>query len=140
MDLFQTYMTVMNHIQSNQVDEALGYFAEDVELHTAAGALPPLQGKQQVEAWLRSSEHQNHKLTVFKQVSSDNTLFVEGVDEFDHPDGAHLVLPYAGVFEFSDGLITGWRDYLDTGLFARALAGKEVKDHVTQLVSRPAIN
>ena len=38
-------------------------------------------------------------------------LFSEGEERYVNADGHQVIHPYMGVIEFTDGLITGWRDY-----------------------------
>jgi limonene-1,2-epoxide hydrolase len=65
-------------------------------------------------------------------------LFVEGVDEYVTPQGVVVAAPYAGVLEFSGGLVTGWRDYVDVGVIAAQRRGEPMSKQVRQLSAGPA--
>ena len=45
-------------------------------------------------------------------IESGDVVFHEGVENYERK-GKKVALPYAGVFEFKDGKIIGWRDYFD---------------------------
>ncbi len=55
-------------------------------------------------------------------VESGNLLFVEGTENYTKK-GRKVQLPYAGVVEFRDGKIIGWRDYFDMKSLEAQLAG-----------------
>ena len=141
MSLFTTYTTVMLAIQSRDFETAIAHFDADIVLHPATGAIPPLKGIEAVSAWLTGDHglNKNQQWRAINYVESDELLMVEGVDEFDTPDDKHVVLPYAGIYQFKQGKIVAWRDYLHGNLVAEAMAGKPTKDHVLELAQRPAL-
>jgi limonene-1,2-epoxide hydrolase len=54
-------------------------------------------------------------------VQSGNVVFHEGIENYERK-GKKVALPYAGVFEFKDGKIIGWRDYFDYATLEKQLA------------------
>ncbi len=141
MQLLAQYRTVMNHISQGEVESALSFFAEDICLYGAVGMIGPLQGKENIAVWLASvaESHINTELKIFNSVERGAMLFVEGVDEFDSPEGQHVILPFTGVYEFRGDEICGWRDYFHGPLYKKALAGETPPDHVLELAQRPEI-
>ena len=59
-------------------------------------------------------------------------LFNEG---YVDADGNLIRTPYMGVFEFRDGKICRWRDYVDTGLIAMAKAREPFPEWLETLVA-----
>ena len=62
---------------------------------------------------------------------------MEGVDDYRTPEGHRVATPYAGVLDFKDGLIIGWRDYVDLGVAAQQKAGEPLTRQVEGLLDRP---
>ncbi len=141
MTKLEHYREVMRRISIGDVTSVLPQFTDDISLYPAIGLVGALEGKQAIEQWLHSivATHLNTQLKIFHSAETDSTLFVEGVDEFDSPDGQHVILPYAGVYEFRGDKICGWRDYLHGPLLKKALAGEAPKDHILKLNDRPTI-
>lgn len=54
-------------------------------------------------------------------VASGDVVFHEGTETYERK-GRKVRLPYAGVFEFRDGKIIGWRDYFDYATLERQLS------------------
>lgn len=59
-------------------------------------------------------------------VASDNVVFHEGTETYRRK-GRQVRLPYAGVFEFQDGKIIGWRDYFDYATLERQLSAPQAE-------------
>jgi ketosteroid isomerase-like protein len=74
---------------------------------------------------------------IFTHAETADRLFVEGVDEYDTPNGKTIIAPYCGVIEFRGDKISGWRDYVDRSVIDDQKAGKAVPAQITELVSRP---
>ena len=123
------YIDIANSIITSwkkfDVDGVLSVLHEDVEFHYAIGQRP-LVGKTWVGKFLEKfGQGQTEiKWRIVKSAVSGNTLMVEGIDEYIDADGNHIVCPYAGIFEFKDGLVWRWRDYVDTQLMVDAKSGK----------------
>ena len=60
---------------------------------------------------------------------------VEGVDDYVDAEGTRIQTPYMGVFEFEDGKIRNWRDYVDLGLVKMIKDGDGLPDWVKPLVA-----
>ncbi len=91
----------------------LARVTEDVAWHTHLGS-PPVNGKAAMRAVLQ-------KLVA-------GMVLVEGVDEFNSPDGRRVALPYMGIMAFTGALISEWRDYFDRALFDRMKQGEAMPD------------
>jgi limonene-1,2-epoxide hydrolase len=65
----------------------------------------------------------NVKVELRNVVEQGDVVMHEGWESYDRGD-THVRLPYAGVFEFRDGLIVGWRDYFDWPSLDRQLKGE----------------
>ncbi len=59
-----------------------------------------------------------------------DVVLTERIDHVGSGDGSFPV-PVMGVFEVRDGKIARWRDYFETGLFGKMMAG----DDVSELIS-----
>jgi len=127
--------------RSQDIDGVLRYMTEDVVWHYSAVTMAPTHGKVGAREFLEAykARVRNPTWRIFKTAESENTLFVEGVDEFDTPDGVRVVIPYAGVLEFEDGKVSAWRDYFDRGVLDRGTRGEELPDFAQQLADRPAL-
>lgn len=74
---------------------------------------------------------------IFAHAEVGETLFIEGVDDYQSTDGHRIAAPYAGVLDFRDGLIIGWRDYVDIGVIAQQKTGEPLSKQVLELINRP---
>lgn len=131
----------MGRWRDGDLDGVIAHLHPDVVWHYAAGALPPVRGRAQARRLLEALQQQmlDVRWQVFASAEVGDRLFVEGVDAYRTPDGDEVMTPYAGVLELRDGLVIGWRDYVDLGLAARQRAGEAVADHVRELVGRPTV-
>ncbi|MCH8345562.1 MAG: nuclear transport factor 2 family protein [Chloroflexi bacterium] len=107
---------------NRDVDELLGYFAEDAVYHNMP--MPPMQGKPAIKAILQqivspTSWIQWETLNI---AEAGNVVFTERVDRFEMA-GKKVELPVAGVFEIEDGKIKAWRDYFDMATWTRQTSG-----------------
>ena len=127
--------------KAKDVEAVLAHLHEDLVWHFAVAAEPPLRGKAQARKFLTrfGATMGQVRWRVFAWAESGDRLFVEGVDEFDTTSGLVVAAPYAGVLEFRDGLVVGWRDYVDVGVMAAQQAGQPISEQVWGLVDRPAI-
>lgn len=64
---------------------------------------------------------ENIRVDLRHLIASGNVVFHEGTENYTRK-GRPVSLPYAGVFEFKDGKIIGWRDYFDYASLERQLA------------------
>ena len=107
---------------NRDVDELLGYFAEDAVYHNMP--MPPMQGKPAIKAILQqivspTSWIQWETLNI---AEAGNVVFTERVDRFEMA-GKKVELPVAGVFEIENGKIKAWRDYFDMAAWTRQTSG-----------------
>jgi limonene-1,2-epoxide hydrolase len=112
--------------------------AEDIEWYVFVSQ-PPVRGKaaaRELLAKLSNSRHAEN-WRVFHHAVRGSRLFVEGVDDFTDAKDHRIAVPYAGVVEFHNGLITGWRDYFDSGILDKMRAGGEVPAAIVPLIERP---
>lgn len=123
--------------KSLDVEGVLALLTDDVEYHYAVGERP-LIGKDWVRRFLEKFGQGQSEIRwrIVNHASNGDRLLVEGVDDYVNKHGAHIRTPYMGIFEFRDGKICGWRDYVDLGLVNQAHAGKEFPEWVNELCAR----
>jgi limonene-1,2-epoxide hydrolase len=124
--------------QAKDVEGVLAFMAEDIVWHYAAGAMAPIRGKSMARKLLQRFQADMHAIEwrIFAHAEDGERLFIEGVDEYRTTEGLRIAAPYAGVLEFKDGLITGWRDYVDIGVIAEQKAGVPLSAQVLDLISQ----
>ncbi len=103
---------------NRDVDEILGYFAEDAVYHNMP--MPPTQGKPAIKTILQQivSPTTWMEWETLNMAEAGNIVFTERVDRFEM-DGKKVELPVAGVFEIESGKIKAWRDYFDMTAWTR---------------------
>lgn len=116
------------------VDGVLSMLTEDIEYHYAVGERP-LIGRDWVRRFLvKFGEGQSdNRWRIVNYASNGDRLLIEGIDDFVNAEGTRVRTPYMGIFEFRDGKICGWRDYVDVGLVKDAHAGKALPEWVEKL-------
>jgi limonene-1,2-epoxide hydrolase len=136
--LYQRLQQMITAWQAKDIDKVLTFLHEDLVWHYAAGPMPPVRGKATAAKLLGRFTADMHAIQwrIFAHAESGDRLFVEGVDEYTSADGKRIAAPYAGVLEFKDGLIIGWRDYVDIGVIAAQKAGEPITAHVEALLDR----
>ncbi len=107
---------------NRDVDEILGYFAEDAVYHNMP--MPPMQGKPAIKTILQQivSPTSWIEWETLNIAEADNVVFTERVDRFEM-GGKKVELPVAGVFEIENGKIKAWRDYFDMAAWTRQTSG-----------------
>jgi limonene-1,2-epoxide hydrolase len=135
------FLALIEAWKAKDLERVLDSLHEDIVWHFAAAAAPPIRGKAQARRFLTrfAAEVSEVRWRLFDYAQSNDRLFVEGVDEYDSKAGVRIAAPYAGVIEFKDDLVIGWRDYVDVGVIARQRAGEAVSDQVEALIERPAV-
>ena len=123
------------------IDGALSHMSEDIVWHYAAAVAPPLKGKVKARKFLENFKSQIDQVNwrLFDYAERGDKLFVEGVDQYLAKSGETVSAPYAGVIEFRDDLICGWRDYVDIGVMEAQRAGTPASAWVTEMIDRPAL-
>lgn len=138
--LFSRLTEVIAAWQAKDVDTVLTYMADDIVWHYAAPGQPPVRGKAAAGKLLRKFQADMHDIQwrIFHYAETADRLFIEGVDDYITTGGKRVAVPYTGVLEFRDGLITGWRDYVDLGVIAQQKAGEPFTAQVDALIGREA--
>ncbi len=125
--------------QAKDAERVLSFLTDDIVWHYAAAALPPVRGKAAAAKLLTRFQADMHRIEwrIFAYAETADRLFIEGVDEYRSPEGHRVATPYAGVLDFRDDLICGWRDYVDLGVGAQHKAGEALSKQVLELLDRP---
>ena len=93
----------------------MGFLADDIVYHYHVGSRP-LVGKEWVQKFLNKYREitADVKWRIDRFAETENALLVEGYEEYlDTRTNEIIAHPYMGVFEFSDGKISAWRDYFE---------------------------
>lgn len=135
---YATLLKLIEKWQAKDVEGVLAYMDEEIVWHYAAAAMPPIRGKAMARKLLGRFQADMHGIQwrIFAHAEVGNRLFIEGVDEYQSAEGLRIAAPYAGVLEFRDGLITGWRDYVDIGVIAQQKSGEPLSQQVLDLINR----
>ncbi len=136
---YSTLLKVIETWQAKDVEGVLAHMHEDIIWHYAAAAMPPIRGKAMARKLLSRFQEDMHGIQwrIFAHAEVGETLFIEGVDDYQSTDGHRIAAPYAGVLDFRDGLIIGWRDYVDIGVIALQKTGEPLSKQVLELINRP---
>lgn len=136
---FKQFSAVIDAWKRKDTAYIFDAMTDDIVWHYAAAVAPAARGKAGAKAFLdRFAPGVGEvRWRIFTHAETADRLFVEGVDEYDTPDGKTIIAPYAGVIEFRGDKISGWRDYVDRSVIEDQKAGKPVPAQVTELVSRP---
>lgn len=132
----QRVQQVIDAWKQLDVDAVLECLTDDVEYHYLVGQRP-LVGKDWVRRFLSKFGHgqKDIKWRIVNHASNGNLLMVEGIDDYIDADGNHIRTPYMGVFEFRDGKICRWRDYVDTSLISMAKNREAFPEWLEKLVA-----
>jgi limonene-1,2-epoxide hydrolase len=136
---YDILLKVIETWQTKDAEGVLAHLHEDIIWHYAAAAVPPIRGKAMARKLLTRFQQDMHGIQwrIFAHAEVGDTLFIEGVDDYQSTDGHRIATPYAGVLDFRDGLIIGWRDYVDIGVIAQQKAGEPLSKQVLELITRP---
>jgi limonene-1,2-epoxide hydrolase len=137
-DPYEAFLGLIRAWHRHDIDAVLSKLAEDIVWYPAVGS-PPVQGRDGVRKVLEqfAPKRRQENWKVFHHAVNAERLFVEGVDDYVDDQGRRVAVPYAGVVEFRDGLITGWRDYFDVSTLNRIKAGEPIPEAIVPLISRP---
>lgn len=124
----------------HDIDAVLPLLHEDLVWHYHVGS-KPMRGRAGARRILEVLAQRQKEIgwRIFHLAEVGERLFVEGADVYTTPDGVRIEVPYMGILEFKDGLIIGWRDYVDSAVVARLEAGEARPDFLTALTSRASI-
>jgi len=136
---YSTLLKVIETWQTKDAEGVLAHLHENIIWHYAAAAMPPIRGKAMARKLLTRFQQDMHGIQwrIFAHAEVGDTLFIEGVDDYQSTDGHRIATPYAGVLDFRDGLIIGWRDYVDIGVLAQQKTGEPLSKQVLELINRP---
>ena len=129
---FEQFKTVIEFWKNKDIDAVIDAMSDDIVWHYAAAIAPPVRGKDEARAFLERFGG------AIETAETADRLFVEGVDEYVTKDGVAVAAPYAGVIEYSGDKISGWRDYVDSGVMSHMKAGNPYPEQVKELIARPA--
>lgn len=98
------------------VDEIVGYFADDAVYHNIP--LDPVTGRDDIRTFIEgfTGGVDSVDFEVRHAVADGNLVMTERVDHF-HTGDKVISLPVMGTFEVEGGAITAWRDYFDLNQF-----------------------
>ena len=137
---FKQFSAVIDAWKRKDVDFIINSMTDDIVWHYAAAIAPPARGKAECRAFIEKfgANIGAVRWRIFEHAETADRLFAEGVDEYDSLDGHTIKAPYAGIIEFRDDLISGWRDYVDRGVIDAQKRGEAASAQVIELTSRPA--
>jgi limonene-1,2-epoxide hydrolase len=101
------------------VDEVMGYFADDAVYHNIP--LEPAVGRDAIRGVVEMFAGMSSGIdfAVHRQIADGNLVMNERTDTIVMGDKT-VALPVMGAFEIVDGKIAAWRDYFDMGQFTGA--------------------
>ncbi|MGQ0836898.1 MAG: limonene-1,2-epoxide hydrolase family protein [Gammaproteobacteria bacterium] len=136
-DPYAAFLDVIRAWKRRDLEGVLAKLADDIVWYSRVGA-PPIVGRAAVRKALEGigSKRTQENWRIFHHAVNGERLFAEGVDDYIDDKGRRVAVPYAGVTEFRDGLIVGWRDYFDIATLERQKAGGPIPDAIVPLVDR----
>jgi ketosteroid isomerase-like protein len=134
-------LSLIEFWKDRNIDGVLSVMHEDIVWHYAAAIAPPVIGRAKARRLLESLAGgvREVRWRIFDYAERDETLFVEGVDEYVSTDGLLISAPYAGVAIFKDGLIIALREYFDLSGVTRMKEGHTAPQHIRELIARDAL-
>ena len=101
------------------VDEIVGYFAEDGVYHNMM--LDPVKGRTALKGFIGAfiANWSDTEWELLNILSRGDLVIAERVDRMK-VGGKPVALPCCGVFEMEGGKIKVWRDYFDLATFSKA--------------------
>lgn len=108
-------------------DAITACLADEIEYHNIP--LQPLNGKEQVERYLRSvGPFEQCEWEILSIAANGNKILTERVDRFT-VQGTQIELPVMGIFEIENGLIRRWRDYFDLASYRAQWPAKRMGEN-----------
>jgi len=142
MKKIDLFLELVEDWKRGDLDAVAARLSPDVVWHFSATTKPPAIGREEAIAFLKTYGQiaTKSRLRVFDHAETETTLFYEATEDFDTPQGRRVLVPYAGIVDFENDLITGWRDYFDRALIDRQIAGETtLPDFAEALVERPSV-
>lgn len=125
------------------VEGVLKHVSDDIVWYSHTGAKPPFIGKAAMREFVTAlgAGIKNNRWRVFSTAVAGDTVYCEGVDDFQLLDGKQITVPYLGMMKVKNGLVVEWRDYFDNGLVERMKRGEvDFKtDPIAPLINRKAL-
>ena len=118
------------------VDAVVDRVADNITFYYAAGQAP-IVGKASFRKFLSGMKDQQKDLDwrIKRSAETDDFIMTEGVDDYINAAGHHVQTPHMTIFEFTDGKISGWRDYFNFGLLMRTEKGEPLSEHALSLIN-----
>lgn len=110
--------------EDRNVDAIMAFFAPGAIYHNMP--MPKLVGDEQIRGFIAGflGGAASAKFDVLHSAeNAAGTVLNERVDRFVLKDGKKLAIEVVGVFEFTGGKISAWRDYFDLKAFEAQMAG-----------------
>lgn len=142
MTKLDRFLALIDDWKRGDLDAVAARLHPDVVWHFSATTKPPARGREESIAFLKvyGSVCTTSRLRLFSHAETEDRLFYEATEDFDTPEGRHVLVPYAGILDFQDDLIIGWRDYFDRQLIDNQVAGEgELPDYCRDLIERPTV-
>lgn len=135
--LYGRYIDLIRKWKAHDIDGVMAHIHEEIVWYPFVGG-PPVLGKAAMRKYLEglAGKRQSNDWRVFFHAERGEQLFVEGADDFRTDQGVRIAVPYAGVLDYRDGLIVGWRDYADVGLVGEMKKSGSIPADVLPLVDR----
>ena len=132
---------IINDWRQRRLDAVMARIDPNIVWHFHAGAKPPILGKDAMRSHLEAMLDRilDNRWRVFKYATHDDSVLMEGVDEYCDLEGRWIPVPYMGIVTVRNGLVVEWRDYFDGQLVERLKRGEPMTDGVAPLLARAAL-
>lgn len=137
MSNFEVVQSIIDHWRRKDIPAVLNHVSDDVEYHYLVGQ-KPLRGKEEMRAFLEKFGAYQTEIQwqILHFAENGDTLLVEGIDDYIDGKERRIRTPYMGIFEFKNGKVRRWRDYLDPALVKRDKTGEDQEEWVEALLAR----
>lgn len=129
--------SIIENWRHKDIDAVLAHIDDDIEYHYLVGQ-KPLLGKEAMRTFLErfGADQTEIGWRIVHFAEQNDTLLVEGIDDYVDGKGCRITTPYMGIFEFEAGKVRRWRDYLDPALVKRDKTGEGQEAWVKELLAR----
>ena len=109
----------INAWNARDLDAIMSFFTEDAE-YTNIPMGPPNVGRAAIRTFIEGfiGSAEAIEFTIHHQVEGQDGIVMNERTDRINLAGKVIELPVMGVYEFSDGKISAWRDYFDMSVFA----------------------
>lgn len=121
---------------AGDLDRVLACLDDDITYHYHVGSRP-LVGHARVRRFMETfgAGQTDISWRITRHLEAGDVVMVEGVDDYADAEGRRIRVPYMGVFEFRDGKVAAWRDYLDLGLVSAMRSGEPTPEWLEPLIA-----